>query len=134
MMDELMHHLVEGIGMVPEVVQALMQLGYHSVEHIATATAEELAQVPDLEGQDAMKMVELARTIMDQKSAGTYVSPFDTSSQDDANQEVDEESKEDEGNDLSYLGPLADLGPIPDAKPDDVVSAEESPAPHADEV
>jgi N utilization substance protein A len=134
MMDELMHHLVEGIGMVPEVVQALMQLGYHSVEHIATATAEELAQVPDLEGQDAMKMVELARTIMDQKSAGTYVSPFDTSSQDDANQEVDEESKEDEGNDLSYLGPLADLGPIPNAKPDDVVSAEESPAPHADEV
>jgi hypothetical protein len=62
------------------------------------------------------------------------VSPFDTSSQDDATQEADEENKEDEGNDLSYLGPLADLGPIPGTKSDDVVSAEESPAPHADEV
>ena len=143
MIDELAHHLVEGIGLEREVVDSLIQLGYHSIDHLATATAEELAQVPDLEGQDAMRMVELSRTILDQKEAGTYVSPIGEKTEPKVEEEQEEEQEE-ESADLSYLGPLADLGPIPDASTEDsgessTIAADNAPAleesaNHADEV
>ena len=91
-----------------------------------------------------MRMVELSRTILDQKEAGTYVSPIDGANEQPADQTDEEESEESEENDLSYLGPLADLGPIPDANADDSADASgasadntsemEAAANHADEV
>ncbi len=114
MTRELTYHLVEEAKMDEEVVNELITLGYHSIKHVGTATPEELAAVPGLDGEDAMRMVELARNVIDQKEAGLYVSPFaEEASKEDSSPESTAPDGVDK--DLAYLGPLADLGPVPDA-------------------
>jgi len=112
MVKELRHHLVEEAGLDDGVIEVLVKLGYHSVEHVATATAEELAAIPDLDEAGMLRMVEVARRVRDQKSDGTYISPFD----DPAERAPAEEPVVAEGEvspELAYLGPLASLGPVP---------------------
>ena len=111
MLRELHHHLVAEGGVDAEVVEEMAAMGYHSIEHVATAAPEELAGVPGLEGEVAMRMVEIATRIRAEKAEGTYVSPF-------AEEQAsgDEEEAEEIPADLAHLGPLASLGPVPERK------------------
>ena len=113
MTDQLRHHLVEDAQLNPEVIDALVALGYHSVEHIATATPEDLAGIEGLDANGAAKMVEVGRKVVDQKEAGLYVSPL--TKKDEGDGETETTQPEETSPDLAYLGPLAALGPVPTA-------------------
>ena len=116
MVRELRYHLVEEGGVSPDVVEELIRLGYHSLDHVATASMEELAAVPGLDGETAHRMVEVAHRIRESKSTGTYVSPFARLEEPAASpaEEAEEEVKDEVDPDLAYLGPLASLGPVPE--------------------
>ncbi len=71
MMAESRENLLEFEGITEDMVDTLFTLGYNKLEHMAHAAAEELAQIPGLDGESAQKIIAAAEDILARPAPGS---------------------------------------------------------------